>query len=105
MRSFLLILLFALPSMVEAQYAVPWYKVAGGGQASSGGAWKVTGTIGQTDADVIELCSTDGSTPGLCPGASWQLAGGFWFGAQRSANPTCGSDLACVFRDGFESSP
>lgn len=61
------ILLGAFPVSVVAQtYSIDWYKVAGGGGASTGGVYAVSGTIGQHDA----------GTP--MTGGSFSLTGGFW---------------------------
>jgi hypothetical protein len=49
-------------------YAIDWFKVAGGGGTSSGGAFTLTGTIGQADA-----------APPVSGGA-FVLSGGFWGG-------------------------
>jgi hypothetical protein len=64
-----LFLLFALliPTIGFAQsYSIGWYKVAGGGGASTGGVYSVSGTIGQHDAG------------GPMTGGSYSLTGGFW---------------------------
>ncbi len=61
-------------SATFAQSGGPWTITSatfdGGGASSTGGEWKVTGTIGQPDA------STQTST-----GGGWTVAGGFWPGA------------------------
>jgi len=51
---------------VGQQYSINWFKVAGGGGTSVGGAYQVSGTIGQTDAG------------GPMTGGSYSLTGGFW---------------------------
>jgi hypothetical protein len=64
-----LILLFGLllPACGFAQnYSIDWYKIAGGGGASTGGTYQVNGTIGQHDA------------AGLMTGGNFSLTGGFW---------------------------
>ena len=48
------------------QYSIDWFKVAGGGGMSTGGAYQVTGTIGQHDAG------------GPMTGGNYSLTGGFW---------------------------
>jgi len=58
-------LLFACVSFAQP-YAMVWHKIAGGGGASTGGSYAVTGTIGQPDA---------GST---LTGGSYAVTGGFW---------------------------
>src|SRR5271157_3181055 len=65
-----------IPSMVARQlptltahaqsYSIDWYKVSGGGGASTGGTYQVSGTIGQHDAG------------GPMPGGNYSLTGGFW---------------------------
>ena len=67
MKIFLLVLLLLLPALGLAQsYSIDWYKVAGGGGTSTGGAYVVSGTIGQADAS------------GPMTGGSYSLTGGFW---------------------------
>ena len=34
-------------------YSIDWWKVAGGGGTSTGGAYQISGTIGQPDASAI----------------------------------------------------
>jgi hypothetical protein len=51
----------------EAQYfAVDWFTIDGGGGASTGGVYAVSGTIGQPDAG------------GPMSGGPYSLIGGFW---------------------------
>jgi hypothetical protein len=45
-------------------YAVPWFKVAGGGGTSTGGGYQLSGTFGQTDA-------------GRVAGGTYRSEGGF----------------------------
>ena len=47
-------------------YSIAWYKVAGGGGASSNGQYSVSGTIGQQDAGTAMT------------GGNYSLTGGFW---------------------------
>jgi len=49
------------------QYAIDWSTIDGGGGASTGGVYAVTGTIGQPDASTTNLT-----------GGPYSLAGGFW---------------------------
>lgn len=52
---------------VSAQnYSVDWYKIAGGGGTSTGGAYSVSGTVGQHDAG------------GPLSGGNYSVTGGFW---------------------------
>ena len=58
---------FALIISASAQsYSIDWYKVSGGGRTSVGGAYSVTGSIGQHDAS------------GPMIGGNFSLTGGFW---------------------------
>lgn len=56
---------FGLQALAQS-YAIDWSKIAGGGGVSSGGAYSVSGTIGQHDA-----------TP-AATGGNYSLTGGFW---------------------------
>ena len=47
-------------------YSIDWNKVAGGGGASTGGVYSVTGAIGQPDAG------------GPMTGGNYSVTGGFW---------------------------
>ncbi|MGA2789032.1 MAG: hypothetical protein ABSF60_16050 [Verrucomicrobiota bacterium] len=62
-----LLTFLAITISVHAQsYSINWSKVAGGGGTSAGGAYQVSGTIGQHDAG------------GLMTGGNYSLTGGFW---------------------------
>jgi len=71
--------LLAIPFCLSAQtYKIDWYTIDGGGGTSSGGAYTLSGTIGQPDA-------------GSLAGGSYLLVGGFWGGAfavQQVGSPT-----------------
>ena len=58
-------------------YSIDWHKVSGGGGTSTGGAYSVSGTIGQHDA-----------SPAM-HGGSFSLTGGFWspFAGQTPSAP------------------
>src|SRR5213596_878666 len=56
-----------LPVLANAQYAIDWFSLDGGGGASSGGSFTLTGTIGQPDAATLS-------------GGNYTLQGGFWPG-------------------------
>ncbi|HEX9045585.1 MAG TPA: hypothetical protein VF988_01045 [Verrucomicrobiae bacterium] len=59
----------ALVGSASAQsYSIDWYKIAGGGGASTGGVFSVSGTIGQLDA----------TANGAVTGGGYSLTGGFW---------------------------
>jgi hypothetical protein len=60
------ILLAMVSRLIGQQYSVEWHKIAGGGGASSGGNYSVSGTIGQHDAG------------GPMTGGNYSLTGGFW---------------------------
>jgi len=64
-------------------YEISWFTVDGGGGVSSGGAYSVSGTIGQPDA-------------GQLAGGSYTLSGGFW----AVAIQTEGAPLLTVNRSG-----
>lgn len=51
-----------------ADFSIPWWTVDGGGGVSAGGAYTLSGTIGQPDA-------------GVQSGGVYTLDGGFWGGA------------------------
>jgi hypothetical protein len=65
-KTFALLILLAPIIGLAQQYSIDWYKVAGGGGASTGGVYSVSGTIGQPDAG------------GAMTGGSYSLTGGFW---------------------------
>lgn len=56
---------FGLQALAQS-YSIDWSKISGGGGVSTGGAYSVSGTIGQHDA---ALTST---------GGNYSLTGGFW---------------------------
>jgi hypothetical protein len=63
----LLLAFFSAALSVNAQsYSINWYKIAGGGGVSAGGAYQMNGTIGQPDAG------------GAMNGGNFSLTGGFW---------------------------
>lgn len=77
LATFCLVLLF-LGFRAFAQYAVDWHTMDGGGGTSAGGAYAVSGTIGQPDAGVLS-------------GGDYTLAGGFWvlpMAVQQAGAPT-----------------
>ena len=67
MKQFFLLLSLLLPSPGLAQFcSIDWYKISGGGGASTGGTYQVSGTIGQHDA---------GSAMSR---GQYSVTGGFW---------------------------
>jgi hypothetical protein len=80
-----------LTLVVHAQsYSIVWYRIAGGGGTSAGGAYQVSGTIGQHDAGVAMT------------GGDYSLTGGFWsmYAMQTPGAPllsiTCSGNLAII---------
>ncbi len=61
------ILLLLLASIANAGYNISWHTIDGGGGTSSGGQYKLNGTIGQPDAEYSN-------------GGKYELLGGFWPG-------------------------
>jgi hypothetical protein len=60
------VVLMTAGTPLQAQnYSIDWFTIDGGGGTSSGGAYSVTGTIGQPDA-------------GHMSGGQYTLTGGFW---------------------------
>ena len=62
----LMILAAGFCGAVPPTYSINWYKVAGGGGASTGATYQVSGTIGQQDAGAPMT------------GGNYSLTGGFW---------------------------
>jgi hypothetical protein len=58
-------------------YSIDWHKISGGGGASTGGVYSVSGTIGQHDAG------------GPMTGGNYSLTGGYWslFAVQTPGAP------------------
>ena len=82
----LLSALFAVASVITAaaqNYSIDWHTIDGGGGASTGGVYSVSGTIGQPDS-------------GALSGGSFSLAGGFW--GIISAIQTPGGPLLTIHR-------
>jgi hypothetical protein len=75
-------LLLALSASTQ-NYSIDWYKVAGGGGASTSAVYTVSATIGQHDAG------------GPMLGGSYALTGGFW---SLFAVPTAGAPMLTIFR-------
>lgn len=82
-RPILLACAIAFASPPAARSAIDWWTVDGGGAAySAGGAFQLSGTIGQCDA------SSDG---GAMAGGRFTLVGGFW--AIADAACACPGDV------------
>jgi hypothetical protein len=73
--------LLLLPVRLDAQFALDWFTIDGGGGTSAGGAYSISGTIGQPDA-------------GSMSGGSFALVGGFW--GVFSAIQTPGAPLLSI---------
>jgi hypothetical protein len=72
------VLLLLAAAWANAQnYAINWYKVAGGGGTSTGAVYSVSSTVGQHDAG------------GPMNGGTYSLTGGFWtlFAVQTPGAP------------------
>jgi hypothetical protein len=54
------------PTVCAQSYSIDWFTIAGGGEASTGGVYSVSGTIGQPDAGQA------------MSGGNYSLTGGFW---------------------------
>lgn len=63
----LLAAFFGAALSINAQsYSINWYKIAGGGGMSAGGAYQINATVGQPDAS------------SAMNGGNYSLTGGFW---------------------------
>jgi hypothetical protein len=78
-----LFLALSASSLRAQNYSIDWYKIAGGGGASSNGQYSVSGTIGQHDAG------------GPMTGGNYSLTGGFW--SLLSVVQTPGSPAIRIF--------
>ncbi|MHC4882278.1 MAG: hypothetical protein ACYTEN_09145 [Planctomycetota bacterium] len=70
------IIVFLLAVSAFGGYRISWCTVDSGGGTSAGGAYRLTGTIGQPDADYLN-------------GGQYELLGGYWVGG-----PLCIANLA-----------
>ena len=71
------------PDAFAQNYEITWYTIDGGGaMASAGGAYELSGTIGQPDASM---------TPAA--GGNYQLTSGFWTVAVPSCPVTAPADF------------
>jgi hypothetical protein len=71
---------FSVGLSASAQFSIDWFKISGGGGSSASGAFSITGTIGQADANEPAMT-----------GGSFSLIGGFW--SLPIAVPTSGAPL------------
>jgi hypothetical protein len=95
--------LFAPPAL--AQFELDRLVIANGGGQSESSEWTLSGTVGQSDAYMVPLCSEDGTSPGHCAGATFELVGGFWAGLSTTRPSSCADTADCIFQDGFEGVP
>lgn len=79
-------LLSTLGFWASAQYSIDWYKISGGGGASTNGQFSLSGTIGQHDAG------------GPMTGGNYALTGGYW--ALISVVQTPGAPVLYVSHSG-----
>src|SRR5512135_2529872 len=85
LNSLLLILVtLVCVTTLRAQLAIDWFTVDAGGGTSTGGDYRIMGTIGQPDA---------GAT---MAGGGFSLSGGFW--GVIAALPTPGAPLLTVWK-------
>ncbi|MBU6409572.1 MAG: hypothetical protein KGR98_04205 [Verrucomicrobia bacterium] len=82
---FILLSVFCLRARAQS-YSIDWFKVAGGGGTSTGGAYSLSGTIGQHDAG------------GPMTGGNYSLTGGFW--ALISVAQTAGAPTLYIVQAG-----
>ena len=73
-------------AVVAQSYSIDWHKIAGGGNAGSGGTFSLSGTIGQHDAQAI------------ASGGPYAVTGGFWAVAELIQTP--GAPTLCITRSG-----
>ena len=73
---FALITVILSTTAAHAQFQIDWFTIDGGGGSPSGGAFSLTGTIGQPDA-------------GTALGGAFECAGGFWGGSALSCYANC----------------
>ncbi|MCL4789435.1 MAG: hypothetical protein KJ070_22045 [Verrucomicrobia bacterium] len=66
---------FQLPTAHAQSYSVPWHTIDGGGGTSTGGVYRLTGTIGQPDAG------------GPMTNGQYSVTGGFWVLPQAVQTP------------------
>jgi hypothetical protein len=67
MNKIIFIFTLLIPAFVHGQtYSIDWFTIDGGGGASTGGVYSVSGTIGQHDAG------------GPMTGGNYSVIGGFW---------------------------
>ena len=78
------LLLASAPSWAQP-FSMDWYNISGGGGTSTGGAYSISGTIGQPDA-------------GAMSGGNFTLQGGFW--SVTSIVPTPGAPTLTVTHAG-----
>jgi hypothetical protein len=78
----LVLVLGGIMTTALAQYSIPWHTIDGGGGTSTGGVYRLTGTIGQPDAG------------GPLTNGQFSLTGGFW--ALPTAVQTPGAPILTI---------
>ena len=76
------LVLVSTAALAVGGYGIDRHVIATGGGTSSGGAFAITGSIGQDDADPLQPAT----------GGSYALTGGFWGDGSRDR----------IFANGFE---
>lgn len=76
------VLAFLMSTGQAQSFSIPWFTTDGGSGTSTGGAFSVSGTIGQPEA-------------GTMSGGNYSLAGGFWGASQMP--PPAGSVILKVW--------
>jgi hypothetical protein len=72
------------PALAHAQYTIDWFTIDGGGGDTAGGAFTLSGTIGQPDA-------------GAQAGGTFQVSNGFWGETTGACYANCdGSTVAPI---------
>lgn len=83
LRALFALILAAQTTAYSESFEINWSTINGGGVASTGGVYSVTGTIGQPDANTTPVS-----------GRQYSLTGGFW---AIQAVQTAGSPLLSIF--------
>ncbi len=78
----LFVIAVLLPPVRAQNYSIDWFKVAGGGGASTNGQYSINGSIGQHDAGVPMT------------GGTYSITGGFW--SLLAAAQTPGAPLLSI---------
>jgi hypothetical protein len=79
----LVVAMLASPGAAQAQFAIDWHTIDGGGGVSAGASFTLAGTIGQPDAATLS-------------GGAFQSGSGFWgaFGGAATCYANCDGSTA-----------